>query len=121
MQAVLGLITNHLGLALIVGSSANICSATTSGFAVDNATLTRFFALHFLLPFIISGLSIIHLLFLHTTGSSNPLGLNSNIDKSPFHPYFSYKDLLGIRIILFFYFYICFQAPWILGDPENFI
>jgi len=91
------------------------------GFAVDNATLTRFFALHFLLPFIISGLSMIHLLFLHTTGSSNPLGLNRNIDKSPFHPYFSYKDLLGIRIILFFYFYICFQAPWILGDPENFI
>jgi ubiquinol-cytochrome c reductase cytochrome b subunit len=91
------------------------------GFAVDNATLTRFFALHFLLPFIISGLSIIHLLFLHTTGSRNPLGLNRNIDKSPFHPYFSYKDLLGIRIILFFYFYICFQSPWILGDPENFI
>ena len=63
------------------------------GFAVDNATLTRFFALHFLLPFVVAGLSIVHLLFLHVTGSSNPLGLNSNLDKLPFHPYFSYKDL----------------------------
>lgn len=91
------------------------------GFAVDNATLTRFFALHFLLPFIIAGLSIIHLLFLHVTGSRNPLGINSNYDKVPFHPYFSYKDLLGIRIIIITYIYICLQAPWILGDPENFI
>ena len=78
---------------------------------MDNATLTRFFALHFLLPFIISGLSIVHLLFLHTTGSSNPLGLNSNLDKVRFHPYFSYKDLLGINIILILLIYICFQAP----------
>jgi len=91
------------------------------GFAVDNATLTRFFALHFLLPFIIAGLSIVHLLFLHVTGSRNPLGLNRNIDKSPFHPYFSYKDILGINIIFFIYMYICLQAPWLLGDPENFI
>jgi ubiquinol-cytochrome c reductase cytochrome b subunit len=91
------------------------------GFAVDNATLTRFFALHFLLPFVIAALSIIHLLFLHTTGSRNPLGLNRNLDKAPFHPYFSYKDLLGINIIFFLYMYICLQAPWILGDPENFI
>ena len=91
------------------------------GFAVDNATLTRFFALHFLLPFVISGLSIVHLLFLHTTGSRNPLGLNRNIDKIPFHPYFSNKDLIGIGIIMFLYMYICLQAPWLLGDPENFI
>lgn len=78
---------------------------------MDNATLTRFFALHFLLPFVIAGLSIVHLLFLHVTGSRNPLGLNRNIDKSPFHPYFSYKDLLGINIIFFIYMYICLQAP----------
>ena len=91
------------------------------GFAADNATLTRFFALHFLLPFIISGLSIIHLLFLHTTGSNNPLGLDSNYDKIPFHPYFSVKDLMGIAILIFLFIYICLQAPWILGDPENFI
>jgi len=91
------------------------------GFAVDNATLTRFFALHFLLPFIISGLSIIHLLFLHTTGSNNPLGLDRNYDKIPFHPYFSIKDLMGIAILIFLFIYICLQAPWMLGDPENFI
>ena len=91
------------------------------GFAVDNATLTRFFALHFLLPFVVAGLSIVHLLFLHVTGSRNPLGLNRNFDKTPFHPYFSYKDLLGIRIMILFYRYICLQAPWLLGDPENFI
>ena len=81
------------------------------GFAGGNATLTRFFALHFLLPFIILGLSIIHLLFLHTTRTRNPLGLNRNIDKSPFHPHFSYKELLGIRIFLFIGFYICFHIP----------
>ena len=91
------------------------------GFAVDNATLTRFFALHFLLPFIIRGLSIVHLLFLHITGSSNPLGVNRNLDKTPFHPYFSVKDLVGILIFLVAYIYICLQIPWILGDPENFI
>lgn len=81
------------------------------GFAVDNATLTRFFALHFLLPFIIRGLSIVHLLFLHITGSSNPLGVNRNLDKTPFHPYFSVKDLVGILIFLVAYIYICLQIP----------
>jgi ubiquinol-cytochrome c reductase cytochrome b subunit len=81
------------------------------GFAVDNATLTRFFALHFLLPFIIRGLSIIHLLFLHTTGSRNPLGVNRNLDKTPFHPYFSIKDLVGIVIFMILFMYICLQAP----------
>ena len=91
------------------------------GFAVDNATLTRFFALHFLLPFIITGLSIVHLLFLHTTGSRNPLGLNRRLDKIAFHPYFSNKDLLGAIIILVLFFYVCLQNPWGLGDPENFI
>merc|ERR1712064_23313 len=75
------------------------------GFAVDNATLTRFFTLHFLLPFIISGLSIIHLLFLHSTGSRNPLGVNRNFDKTPFHPYFSVKDLVGIIIFFIGYIY----------------
>jgi len=91
------------------------------GFAVDNATLTRFFALHFLVPFIIRGLSIVHLLFLHVTGSRNPLGVNRNFDKTPFHPYFSIKDLVGVLIFLMAYMYICLQVPWILGDPENFV
>jgi len=79
------------------------------GFSVDNATLTRFFfSLHFLLPFIISGIRIIHLLFLHKTGRNNPLGLNRNFDKISFHPYFSVKDIFGFFIIIFFLILICF-------------
>merc|ERR1719445_137929 len=62
------------------------------GFAVDNATLTRFFSLHFLLPFVVAGLRMVHLLFLHQTGRNNPLGINRNFDKVSFHPYFSTKD-----------------------------
>nr|QEI26529.1 cytochrome b [Eurydema ventralis] len=91
------------------------------GFSVDNATLTRFFTLHFLLPFIIAAMVIIHLLFLHQTGSNNPLGLNSNYDKSPFHPYFSIKDLMGMMITLFMFSLLILLEPRTLGDPENFI
>lgn len=91
------------------------------GFSVRNATLTRFFALHFLLPFILCAISATHLVFLHETGSSNPLGVNSNLDKSPFHPYFSTKDAVGFLVFFLVYMYICLQAPWDLGDPENFI
>ena len=91
------------------------------GFAVDNATLTRFFSLHFLLPFIIAGIRIVHLLFLHQTGRNNPLGINRNFDKILFHPYFSSKDLFGFVIILTLLMTICFFFPWMLGDPENFI
>lgn len=91
------------------------------GFAVDNATLTRFFAFHFVLPFLVRALAGIHLLFLHQRGSNNPLGLKINRDKVPFHPYFSRKDLLGLTILLFLVMYIVFLEPWSLGDPENFI
>nr|YP_009630486.1 cytochrome b [Erthesina fullo]QBR54804.1 cytochrome b [Erthesina fullo]UAJ48731.1 cytochrome b [Erthesina fullo] len=91
------------------------------GFSVDNATLTRFFTLHFLLPFIVTAMVIIHLLFLHQTGSNNPLGLNSNYDKSPFHPYFSIKDLMGMTITLFSFSLLILLEPRMLGDPENFI
>jgi len=70
------------------------------GFAVDSATLTRFFAFHFLVPFIVAALAAVHLLFLHQTGSNNPLGLSSQGDKIPFNPYFVYKDLLGAVVIL---------------------
>nr|YP_097166.1 cytochrome b [Desmognathus wrighti]AAU20603.1 cytochrome b [Desmognathus wrighti] len=90
------------------------------GFSVDKATLTRFFAFHFILPFIITGTSIIHLLFLHETGSNNPTGLNSNMDKIPFHPYFSYKDLLGISMMLMMLMLVSLLIPNMLGDPENF-
>ena len=91
------------------------------GFAVDNATLTRFFTFHFVLPFIIAALAIIHLLFLHQTGSRNPLGLKSDTDKIPFHPYYSFKDLLGFVFILWGLFTLVLLNPYLLGDTENFI
>lgn len=91
------------------------------GFAVDNATLTRFFTFHFAIPFIIAGLTIVHLLFLHQTGSNNPLGANSNLDKIPFHPYFSVKDTFGFIIIIWGLISLVLIRPYLLGDTENFI
>nr|YP_009630816.1 cytochrome b [Notocrypta curvifascia]QBS14477.1 cytochrome b [Notocrypta curvifascia] len=91
------------------------------GFAVDNATLTRFYSFHFIFPFIILALSMIHLIFLHQTGSNNPLGINSNIDKIPFHPFFTYKDLIGIIILLLCLLMLTLINPYLLGDPDNFI
>nr|AAD00684.1 cytochrome b [Upupa epops]ACA28929.1 cytochrome b [Upupa epops] len=90
------------------------------GFSVDNPTLTRFFALHFLLPFLIASLAMIHLTFLHETGSNNPLGLTSKCDKIPFHPYFSLKDALGFAMMLLFLTTLALFSPNLLGDPENF-
>nr|CAD21524.1 cytochrome b [Acipenser sturio] len=90
------------------------------GFSVDNATLTRFFAFHFLLPFVIAGASMIHLLFLHQTGSNNPTGLNSDADKVTFHPYFSYKDLFGFILMLIGLASVALFSPNLLGDPDNF-
>nr|ABW99135.1 cytochrome b [Tampichthys mandibularis]ABW99136.1 cytochrome b [Tampichthys mandibularis]ABW99137.1 cytochrome b [Tampichthys mandibularis] len=90
------------------------------GFSVDNATLTRFFAFHFLFPFVIAGATILHLLFLHETGSNNPAGLNSDADKISFHPYFSYKDLLGFVLMLLALASLTLFSPTLLGDPENF-
>nr|ACC61671.1 cytochrome b [Scleropages formosus] len=90
------------------------------GFSVDNATLTRFFASHFLFPFMIAAATMMHLLFLHETGSNNPMGLNSDTDKIPFHPYFSYKDLLGFMIMLLALASLALFSPNLLGDPENF-
>nr|AOZ71867.1 cytochrome b [Lobesia sp. FRA-2014] len=91
------------------------------GFAVDNATLTRFYTFHFLLPFILAMMTMIHLLFLHQTGSNNPLGINSNLDKIPFHPFFSLKDLIGFLIMLFILIMLTMINPNLLGDPDNFI
>ena len=91
------------------------------GFAVDNATLTRFFTFHFLFPFIIAAASIIHILFLHQTGSNNPLGLSNQIDKVSFHPYFSFKDIVGFIIILSALVILTLLDPYALGDPDNFI
>lgn len=91
------------------------------GFAVDNATLTRFFTFHFLLPFTVIAATIIHLLFLHQTGSNNPLGVNRNRDKIPFHPYFSFKDIFGFILIVAILLILTLIAPYKLGDPDNFI
>jgi len=91
------------------------------GFAIDNATLNRFFTIHFVLPFIIAAIVIIHLIFLHQTGSNNPLGLNSNLDKIPFHPFFSIKDLMGVIIIVLALSLVILLEPNLLGDVENFI
>nr|YP_010596276.1 cytochrome b [Taxigramma karakulensis]WAJ60521.1 cytochrome b [Taxigramma karakulensis] len=91
------------------------------GFAVDNATLTRFFTFHFIFPFIVLAMTMIHILFLHETGSNNPLGLNSNVDKIPFHPYFTLKDIVGFIIMTMIFVMLVLISPYLLGDPDNFI
>lgn len=91
------------------------------GFGVNNATLTRFFSLHFILPFVIATLALLHLIFLHTTGSNNPLGIKSNSIKIPFHIHYSAKDSIGFVFIILLLSWIRFFTPNLLGDPENFI
>nr|YP_009713606.1 cytochrome b [Pseudeuphausia sinica]QGG46165.1 cytochrome b [Pseudeuphausia sinica] len=91
------------------------------GFAVDNATLTRFFTFHFLFPFIVAAAVLVHLLFLHQTGSNNPLGIPNNIDKIPFHHYFTIKDIVGIIVMMAALVLLTLLNPYLLGDPDNFI
>jgi len=91
------------------------------GFAVDNATLNRFFAFHFILPFILAVVVILHILFLHQTGSNNPLGIECNSDRVPFHIYYSVKDILGYVIAIFLFIIIILFAPNLITDPENFL
>nr|WIL79821.1 cytochrome b [Callimerus nigroapicalis] len=112
-------ITNLVSAIPYLGNS--IVQWLWGGFAVDNATLTRFFSFHFLCPFIIAALVMIHLLFLHQTGSNNPLGMNSNMDKIPFHPYFSFKDIMGFLFMMFFLITLTLISPYYLGDPDNFV
>jgi ubiquinol-cytochrome c reductase cytochrome b subunit len=91
------------------------------GYSIDNATLNRFFSLHYLMPFVLIGLVGVHLLFLHESLSNNPLGVYFYFDKVPLYPYFFLKDLLGV--ILFFMFFSCFLffMPNVLGHPDNYI
>nr|WRY69440.1 cytochrome b [Acanthochitona defilippii] len=91
------------------------------GFAVDNATLTRFFTFHYLAPFIIAAMSILHLLFLHETGSNNPLGINSDSEKITIHSFYILKDLVGFMVMSFCLMMMVFLEPNLLTDPENFI
>nr|AUS84470.1 cytochrome b [Lissemys punctata] len=111
-------ITNLLSAIPYVGNT--MVQWIWGGFSVDNATLNRFFNFHFLLPFLILGMTVVHLLFLHETGSNNPIGLNSNTDKIPFHPYFSYNPNMGFLLALTILLTITMFYPNMLGDPDNF-
>jgi ubiquinol-cytochrome c reductase cytochrome b subunit len=92
------------------------------GFSVNNATLNRFFSLHFVLPFVLAALVLMHLIAFHeTTGSNNPLGISGNYDRLPFAPYFLFKDLITIFILLFLLSILVFFMPNLLGDSENYI
>nr|AUW60846.1 cytochrome b [Stizoptera bichenoii bichenoii] len=111
-------ITNLLSAIPYIGQT--LVEWAWGGFSVDNPTLTRFFALHFLLPFIIAGLTLVHLTFLHETGSNNPLGIPSDCDKIPFHPYYTTKDILGFALMFSLLASLALFSPNLLGDPENF-
>lgn len=103
----------------VVGDT--IVSWLWGGFSVDNATLNRFFSLHYLLPFVIVGASVVHLAALHQYGSNNPLGTNSSIDKIGFYPYFYVKDLVAwVTFAIFFSIFVYFY-PNLLGHPDNYI
>jgi ubiquinol-cytochrome c reductase cytochrome b subunit len=91
------------------------------GFAVDNPTLNRFLSLHFLMPFVLAGLSILHLILLHTDGNNNPLGVSSKFHFTYFYPYFYVKDLFALFCYLIFYFTFVFFFPNALGDADNYI
>ena len=88
-------------------------------FSINKLTLLRFFCFHFIIPFIIILFILIHLFYLHSTGSSNPLGLNNNNDKVYFHPYFSWKDLIGFILIFIILFFLILIKPYLLANPEN--
>nr|AIG93638.1 cytochrome b [Monodelphis arlindoi] len=111
-------ITNLLSAIPYIGNT--LVEWIWGGFSVDKATLTRFFAFHFILPFIILALVIVHLLFLHETGSNNPTGINPNSDKIPFHPYYTIKDALGLILMLLTLLLLTLFSPDMLGDPDNF-
>nr|AGM52631.1 cytochrome b [Balaenoptera physalus] len=111
-------ITNLLSAIPYIGTT--LVEWIWGGFSVDKATLTRFFAFHFILPFIILALAIVHLIFLHETGSNNPTGIPSDMDKIPFHPYHTIKDILGALLLILILLMLTLFAPDLLGDPDNY-
>nr|AKN22904.1 cytochrome b [Orcinus orca] len=111
-------ITNLLSAIPYIGTT--LVEWIWGGFSVDKATLTRFFAFHFILPFIITALTAVHLLFLHETGSNNPTGIPSNMDMIPFHPYQTIKDTLGALLLILTLLALTLFAPDLLGDPDNY-
>ena len=112
-------ITNLVSAVPLIGDS--LVTWLWGGFSVDNATLNRFFSFHYLFPFIIAALSLIHLALLHQDGSGNPLGVNSSMDKIPMYPYFIIKDFFGIIIFLIFFSIFVYFYPNLLGHPDNYI
>jgi ubiquinol-cytochrome c reductase cytochrome b subunit len=112
-------ITNLFSAIPFVGES--IVQWLWGGFSVDNATLNRFFSLHYLLPFAIAGVSLVHLILLHDNGSNNPLGIDSKLSKISFYPYFYVKDLFGLFLFGIFFSYFVFFSPNSLGHPDNYI
>jgi quinol-cytochrome oxidoreductase complex cytochrome b subunit len=112
-------ITNLFSAIPLVGGS--VVEWLWGGFSVGNATLNRFYSLHYLMPFVITGLVIIHLSLLHKDGSNNPLGINTNVDTVSFYPYFYVKDLFSFLILVFFFSFFVFFYPNALGHPDNYI
>ncbi len=114
-------ITNLFSAIPLVGDS--IVSWLWGGFSVDNATLNRFFALHFLLPFIIVGMVVLHIVALHIHGSNNPTGVDVKTEKDtiPFHPYYTVKDFFGFGVFFILFAYLVFYQPNYLGHPDNYI
>ena len=114
-------ITNLFSAIPYVGQS--IVTLLWGAFSVSNPTLNRFFALHYLIPFIILGLVALHLVALHQHGSNNPLGIDKKgpQDSLPFHPYYTIKDAYGLGVFLIFYAYFVFFNPDFFGDPDNYI
>ena len=115
------LITNLFSAIPLIGD--NITQWLWGGYSVDNPTLSRFYTLHFLLPFLIVGVVILHIVALHTHGSNNPLGIDRKgpQDTIPFHPYYTIKDLFGLSFALTIFFAVVFFAPDFLGHPDNYI
>nr|YP_010241680.1 cytochrome b [Rhizosolenia setigera]QTI82368.1 cytochrome b [Rhizosolenia setigera] len=112
-------ITNLVSAIPLVGE--NIVYWLWGDFNVGNATLNRFFSIHFLLPFIIAGASVVHLALLHNVGSNNPLGIDSSIDKISFYPYFFVKDLFAFFMFISFFGVFVFYFPNVLGHSDNYI
>lgn len=111
-------ITNLVSAIPYIGS--DLVQWIWGGFAINNVTLNRFFSLHFILPLTLVILVIIHIFYLHQTGSNNPLNLKKSLDKIPFNPYFTLKDFLGIIVFFLFFIYITLNNPFLLIDPDNF-
>jgi ubiquinol-cytochrome c reductase cytochrome b subunit len=112
-------ITNLASAIPIIGKT--IVEWLWGGFSVNNATLNRFLSLHYLLPFLIVAVTILHLSLLHKDGSNNPLGIGSNVETISFYPYFYVKDLFSFFIFLIFISFFVFFSPNALGHPDNYI